>query len=89
MILGYLFAPITWLMGIPWNEAVIAGELLGLKTTLNEFVAYPALASLEDGVMSERSKLITFIAYVVLQTFLQLEYSFQALVPWHPREKMI
>ena len=60
MILGYLFAPITWLMGIPWNEAVIAGELLGLKTTLNEFVAYPALASLEYGVMSERSKLITF-----------------------------
>ena len=60
MILGYLFAPITWLMGIPWSEAVIAGELLGLKTTLNEFVAYPALASLEDGVMSERSKLITF-----------------------------
>ena len=60
MILGYLFAPITWLMGIPWNEAIIAGELLGLKTTLNEFVAYPALASLEDGVMSERSKLITF-----------------------------
>ena len=60
LILGYLFAPITWLMGIPWNEAVIAGELLGLKTTLNEFVAYPALASLEDGVMSDRSKLITF-----------------------------
>jgi CNT family concentrative nucleoside transporter len=60
MILGYLFAPITWLMGIPWSEAIIAGELLGLKTTLNEFVAYPALASLEDGVMSERSKLITF-----------------------------
>ena len=60
MILGYLFAPITWLMGIPWDEAVIAGELLGLKTTLNEFVAYPALASLEDGVLSERSKLIAF-----------------------------
>ena len=60
MILGYLFAPITWLMGIPWDEAVIAGELLGLKTTLNEFVAYPALASLEDGLMSDRSKLITF-----------------------------
>jgi CNT family concentrative nucleoside transporter len=89
LILGYLFAPITWLMGIPWNEAVIAGELLGLKTTLNEFVAYPALASLEDGAMSDRSKLITFIACVVLQTFLQLEYSFQALVPWPPREKMI
>ena len=60
MLLGYIFAPITWLMGIPWNEAVIAGELLGVKTTLNEFVAYPALASLEEGLLSDRSKLITF-----------------------------
>ena len=60
IILGYLFAPIAWLMGIPWDEAVIAGELLGIKTTLNEFVAYPGLAALDDGELSERSKLITF-----------------------------
>lgn len=60
MMLGYFFAPITWLMGIPWNEAIVAGELLGIKTTLNEFVAYPALASLEEGHLSDRSKLITF-----------------------------
>ena len=60
LLLGYVFAPITWLMGIPWNEAIIAGELLGLKTTLNEFVAYPALANLEPGALSDRSKLITF-----------------------------
>ena len=60
LILGYLFAPIAWMMGIPWSEALIAGELLGLKTTLNEFVAYPALASLEPGLLSEKSKLITF-----------------------------
>ena len=60
LILGYIFAPIAWLMGIPWSEALIAGELLGLKTTLNEFVAYPALASLEPGLLSEKSKLITF-----------------------------
>tara|TARA_X000001036_G_scaffold437975_1_gene484619 strand:+ start:947 stop:2197 length:1251 start_codon:yes stop_codon:yes gene_type:complete len=60
IILGYIFAPIAWLMGIPWSEAVISGELLGIKTTLNEFVAYPALAALESGQLSERSKLITF-----------------------------
>ena len=60
IILGYIFAPIAWLMGIPWDEAIIAGELLGIKTTLNEFVAYPALAGLENDVLSERSKLITF-----------------------------
>lgn len=60
IILGYLFAPIAWLMGIPWSEAIVAGELLGIKTTLNEFVAYPALASLDSGELSDRSKLITF-----------------------------
>ncbi|OUT81419.1 MAG: Na+-dependent nucleoside transporter [Rhizobiales bacterium TMED28] len=60
IILGYIFAPIAWLMGIPWSEAVISGELLGIKTTLNEFVAYPALAALENGELSDRSKLITF-----------------------------
>ena len=60
VILGYVFAPIAWLMGIPWNEAIISGQLLGIKTTLNEFVAYPALANLEDGILSDKSKLITF-----------------------------
>ena len=58
-ILGYVFAPIAWLMGIPWNEAIISGELLGIKTTLNEFVAYGAMANLEEGLLSDRSKLIT------------------------------
>ena len=59
-ILGYIFAPIAWLMGIPWDEALIAGELLGIKTTLNEFIAYPALAALEEGALSDNSKLIIF-----------------------------
>ena len=45
--------------GIPWQEAIVAGELLGVKTALNEFVAYISLANLEDGLLSERSKLIT------------------------------
>ena len=60
IILGYIFAPIAWLMGIPWSDAIVAGELLGVKTALNEFIAYPALANLEAGVLSDKSKLITF-----------------------------
>ncbi|MGL5934832.1 MAG: NupC/NupG family nucleoside CNT transporter, partial [Cetobacterium sp.] len=40
IILGYLFAPITYAMGIPWAEAVYTGSLLGQKMVLNEFVAY-------------------------------------------------
>ena len=59
MILGYLFAPIAWLMGVPWDEAIVSGKLLGIKTALNEFVAYAELANLQDGILSDRSKLIT------------------------------
>ena len=59
LILGYMFFPIVWLMGVPLEETLVSAELLGLKTALNEFVAYGALADIEPGVLSERSKLIT------------------------------
>ena len=59
LILGYMFFPIVWLMGIPLSETLASAELLGLKTALNEFVAYGALANIEPGALSERSKLIT------------------------------
>ncbi|MGY8792548.1 MAG: NupC/NupG family nucleoside CNT transporter [Gammaproteobacteria bacterium] len=59
LILGYMFFPIVWLMGVPLSETLASAELLGLKTALNEFVAYGALANIEPGVLSERSKLIT------------------------------
>ncbi len=45
-ILGWLFAPVVWLYGVPWREAVQAGSLLGVKTILNEFIAYSQLAAL-------------------------------------------
>ena len=59
MILGYIFAPIAWLMGIPWDEAIVSGKLLGIKTALNEFVAYAELANLQEGLISDKTKLIT------------------------------
>ena len=59
LILGYMFFPVVWLMGVPLSETLASAELLGLKTALNEFVAYGALANIEPGVLSERSKLIT------------------------------
>ncbi|MDB4029446.1 Na+-dependent nucleoside transporter [Gammaproteobacteria bacterium] len=62
LILGYMFFPIVWLMGIPLSETLASAELLGLKTALNEFVAYGALANIEPDVLSERSKLITLYA---------------------------
>jgi len=57
-LLGILMAPVTWLMGIPWNEAVAAGALLGTKTVLNEFIAYLDMSQLGPGVLSDKSLLI-------------------------------
>ena len=56
--LGYLMAPVAWLMGIPWQEAVPAGSLLGIKTVLNEFLAYMELAKLPEQTLSPRSIII-------------------------------
>lgn len=57
-ILGTIMAPVVWLTGIPWSEAVTAGTLMGTKTVLNEFLAYLDLAHLPAGALSERSRLI-------------------------------
>ena len=76
IILGYIFAPIAWLMGIPWDDAILAGELLGLKTALNEFYAYPALASNEYASLSDRSKLITFYSIKNLHSALSFKNSY-------------
>lgn len=61
-LVGYLMAPVTWLIGIPWSEAVTAGSLMGTKTVLNEILAYLNLASLPEGALSERSRLIMIYA---------------------------
>ncbi len=57
-LLGYLMAPVAWLMGIPWAEAVSAGSLLGIKIVLNELLAYLELAAFAEESFSERSRLI-------------------------------
>lgn len=57
-MLGWLFAPLAWSLGIPWQESAAAGSLLGTKTVLNELVAYLDLSGLEPGVLSSRSRLI-------------------------------
>ncbi|SFZ98275.1 Nucleoside permease NupC [hydrothermal vent metagenome] len=61
MLLGYAFAPIAYIIGIPWSEAVQAGSLLGQKLVLNEFVAYIDFMSMQD-IFSEHSKAIIIVA---------------------------
>ena len=62
MIFGWLFSPLVWLIGIPWEEAGEAGRLMGIKTALNELLAYLELSKLPQGTLSERSELIMLYA---------------------------
>jgi CNT family concentrative nucleoside transporter len=61
-VLGWLMAPVVWLMGIPWSEAGTAGALMGTKTVLNELIAYLDLANLPAEALSPRSRLIMIYA---------------------------
>jgi CNT family concentrative nucleoside transporter len=61
-IVGWLFSPLAWLMGIPWTEATSAGSLIGIKTVLNEFIAYLQLAEMSPAEMSDRTRLIVIYA---------------------------
>ena len=59
---GWIFAPLAWCMGIPWQESQLAGELLGIKTMTNEFIAYIRLAEIDASLLSERTRLIMLYA---------------------------
>ncbi|MGD6843224.1 NupC/NupG family nucleoside CNT transporter [Bacillus infantis] len=61
MILGYLFSPIAFAVGVPWSEAVQAGGYIGQKLVLNEFVAYSSFAP-EIGNLSEKTSAIISFA---------------------------
>jgi len=57
-ILGWIMAPICWLMGIPWSEAPTAGTLMGVKTVFNELLAFIQLSQLPADALSQRSDLV-------------------------------
>ena len=61
-VLGWMFAPVVWLYGVPWSEATTAGGLLGTKTILNELIAYIDLTKLAAGSLDPRSTLICVYA---------------------------
>ena len=60
--LGIVMAPFCWLMGLPWDQAVTAGGLMGIKTILNELIAYLEMAKLPAQALDNRSRLIMLYA---------------------------
>ena len=61
-LLGFVFAPVMYLLGVPWSEANVAGGLFGTKIVLNEFVAFIDLGAMDAGVLSERTRAIVTFA---------------------------
>jgi CNT family concentrative nucleoside transporter len=61
-ILGWVFSPFVWLLGVPWDQAGAAGGLMGIKLALNELIAYLHLAGMPPGTLDPRSTQIMIYA---------------------------
>jgi CNT family concentrative nucleoside transporter len=85
--LGWVMAPVCWLMGIPWTQAVTAGGLMGIKTILNELVAYLQLAALPDGMLDPRSRLIMLYAMCGFANFGSLGIMIAGLATMCPAKR--
>ena len=85
--LGWVMAPVCWLMGIPWAQAVTAGSLMGIKTVLNELLAYLQLAALPAGTLDPRSRLIMLYALCGFANFGSLGIMIAGLTTMCPEKR--
>ncbi len=60
VILGYLLAPMAWVIGVPWTDAVVVGGLIGEKIVTNEFVAYAHLSQIKDSLLPHSVLISTY-----------------------------
>jgi CNT family concentrative nucleoside transporter len=86
-MLGWVMAPVCWLMGIPWAEATTAGALMGVKTVINEFVAYIRLAGTPAEALSDRSRLIMVYALCGFANFGSLGIMIGGLATMAPERR--
>ncbi len=67
-VMGWAFAPVAWLIGVPWDEAATAGNYIGIKTVLNEFVAFAEFGPNVDQ-LSDKTVLVTTFALAGFANF--------------------
>jgi CNT family concentrative nucleoside transporter len=88
VILGYLFRPLAWVMGVPWKEAGSVGSLLGIKTVINEFVGYARLQEMvHAGMLSERSRTIATYAMCGFANFSSIAIQIGGIGAMAPNRK--
>ncbi|MFN0179931.1 MAG: NupC/NupG family nucleoside CNT transporter [Gemmatimonadales bacterium] len=66
LILGTLLRPLAWVMGVPWQDTAYVGSLIGLKTTINEFVAYAQFAGDLGGTLEIAPRSAIILTYALL-----------------------
>jgi CNT family concentrative nucleoside transporter len=86
-VLGWIFAPLAWLIGVPWSESLAAGALLGKKVALNELLAYLDLAAAPSGDLSPRSRLLLVYALCGFANFGSLGIMLGGLSAMLPAER--
>ena len=60
-ISGYLLSPLAWILGVEWQDAMYFGQLLGEKTIINEFIAYPHLGDIQDELSNKTIIMATYV----------------------------
>jgi len=60
ILLGWIFAPVAWLLGIPWEQAVLGGSFIGQKLVVNEFVAFIEFGTVRESLSVRSQAIITF-----------------------------
>jgi len=88
LLIGYINAPVAWLMGIPWDDCVIAGSILGKKVVLNEFVGYLDLIGNKEN-MSERSAIILTYALCGFSNFSSIAIQLGGIGTMAPEKRPI
>ena len=87
-IFGFIFRPLAWTMGVPWNEAQLVGMLMGKKIVLTELVAYGDLQNLiRDGMISERSAIISTYALCGFSNFASIGIQLGGIGAMAPERK--
>lgn len=87
-LLGIIFAPIAWVIGVPSQDILLIGQLLGEKTILNEFVAYASLSNvIPTGVLSEKSIIIATYALCGFANFASIGIQIGGIGAIAPRQR--
>jgi CNT family concentrative nucleoside transporter len=86
-VLGLVMAPVCWLIGIPWAQAPTAGALMGVKTILNELIAYLDMSKLAPDALDPRARLIMLYALCGFANFGSLGIMIGGLATMAPERR--